>query len=192
MATPKRSEVIARARSAGEMFNDIQKAVEQNKVPQLAELLTKVSDRIGIDRIAEVIADSITTGKDDTKRKFALEFAALLKQYQQMTGEITKDEITRMTDMQIESILRDEYGFEESNGRENRGNLGARSGARKNQGRAAVASRREQSADVADVAPGEVGPDDAGIDAVHPAAPAIGIPQIECAGETGDRVEPGE
>lgn len=93
------------------MFASITDAVEAQKVPQLAELLTGVAEKVTVDKIAEVIAESITSGNDASRRKFALEYAGLLKQYQQMTGEITRDEVSRMADDQIEAILRDEYGF---------------------------------------------------------------------------------
>lgn len=93
------------------MFASITDAVEAQKVPQLAELLTGVAEKVTVDEIANVIAESITKGNDANRRKFALEYAGLLKQYQMMTGEITRDEVTRMSDEQIEAILRDEYGF---------------------------------------------------------------------------------
>lgn len=111
MASDTNKAKVQKARSAGELFNNIQQAVDANRVPQLAEFLQQVSDRIGVEEIADVMATTIRDGSDAVKRKFALEYANLLRQFQQMTGEMTKDEISKMSDMQIDAILRDEYGI---------------------------------------------------------------------------------
>lgn len=97
------------------MFASIEEAVDSQRVPQFREFISGVVDRVGMREIIDAFALAIQEGTPGTRNKYALEFAGLLKQYQQLTGEISKDEISRMSDDCIEQMLVDDFGFIKGN-----------------------------------------------------------------------------
>lgn len=109
MATDTKIVKAQKARSAGTLFESIEQSAAASRVPQLAELLTKVADKIGLENIAETIANAIQEGTPAMRQKNALEYANLIRQFQQMVGEPTKDEITQMATPVIYTMLEKEF-----------------------------------------------------------------------------------
>ena len=116
MATKPKAQQIREARSAGTMFESISAAIDANKVPQFRDFITGVVDEVGLKEIIKAFADALRDGSPALRNKNALEFAALLKQYQQLTGDgFTKDEVSRMSDECIEQMLVDDFGLIKGN-----------------------------------------------------------------------------
>jgi hypothetical protein len=94
--------------------------VAEQKVPKLEELILEIQKSVPISDMAKVFKIRIAAGlKSDATVpdksaafKMAVSFANMLKQYQQLSGEITTDEIGKMADKQIDALLRDRYGYE--------------------------------------------------------------------------------
>lgn len=111
MASDTNKVKADKARAAGTLFETIEQAAAANRVPQLAELLTKIADNVGLEEIAKTISNAIADGTPAQKQKFALEYANLLRQFQQLVGEVTRDEVTMMATQQIHAMLRDEFNI---------------------------------------------------------------------------------
>lgn len=119
MATKTNRQKVQDARAVADVCNIVQQSVEEQKVPQLRELLMEIGKKVTPQQIATLfkeriekgLADGATPGERNAAQKIIVEYASLLKSYQQMTGELTTDEIGRMADWQLDAILRDQYGL---------------------------------------------------------------------------------
>lgn len=119
MATPTTREKVQAARSARAILTSIDALVDEQKVPTLSEVMAEIGKTISVKDVAEIFADRIKAGlKPDAiiparaaAFKVAVEYVDLLQDYQQLTGEFTGEELTRMSDQQLEALLHVQFGL---------------------------------------------------------------------------------
>ena len=119
MATQTIREKVQNARSVKTVVDAVNQIADEQKVPQLRDLLLEMDKAVSKEKIAEIFKMTIDAARrrdanvpqKAAARNMVVEYMTMLKQYQQMTGEITQDEISKMADMEIDALLRDEYGL---------------------------------------------------------------------------------
>jgi hypothetical protein len=109
MASETNAAKIQKLRSAGDLLSGMLDAAQSQSAPQLAEFLTEAIKKVPVKDLAGEFAKQFKEGNAQIRRKLVLDFVALMKQHQQMAGEPTRDEISRMTqpviDANIEVLL---------------------------------------------------------------------------------------
>jgi len=87
-------------------------ATDAGKVPRMADMLYLIIQEIGLPEIAKIVAEQIRTGSPKTKAEFAGKVFDAMKAHEKMAGELTEDEVSKLTEDMIDTILKNEYGLD--------------------------------------------------------------------------------
>ena len=115
MATETKREQAQKKRSAGEILTGVLDAARTASAPQFADFLKAVSDEVGIKELATAFAKEFRDGSPVLRRRLVVDYATMLRQFQEMMGEPTRDEISKMTDQVLDANIVELLGFEKIN-----------------------------------------------------------------------------
>lgn len=85
-------------------------AIANAKAPRLADLLFNIAKEISLPEVAKIIADNIRNGSPATKAKFAEAFLSLMKVHEKAQGEITEDDVSKLTDEMLDLCFEKDFG----------------------------------------------------------------------------------
>lgn len=115
MATPKKSELIKKAREkraeSDDRLDAFSELHRQSRMLKVGEVLEHASTHLGAEQLGKMMADLIKDQDRRVSRVFMRELLAMMKVQQQLVGSVTDNEITRLEDDQIERLLECEYGL---------------------------------------------------------------------------------